>query len=86
MKITQGKNVLHNEGVATFMRDGDGYVFTTVYDLDIHHQAQLSKDRTNLFGNINFMITEETGRQIVKWLSERKPVPEKERVPVDVNG
>ena len=52
------------------MRDGVEYEFTTVFDLNMHHQAQTSKDRTNLFGDKIFTITEETGAQIMQWLNE----------------
>lgn len=39
--------------------DGVEYEFTTVLDLDMHHQALVSKDRTGLFGDELFLITEE---------------------------
>ena len=56
--------------MAPIMRDGVEYEFTTVFDLDMHHQAQTSKDRTNLFGDKIFTITEETSAQIMQWLNE----------------
>ena len=56
--------------MAPIMRDGMEYEFTTVFDLNMHHQAQTSKDRTNLFGDKIFTITEETGAQIMQWLNE----------------
>ncbi|NBC64954.1 MAG: hypothetical protein GVY07_04730 [Bacteroidetes bacterium] len=56
--------------MAPIMRDGVEYEFTEVFDLDIHHQVQASKDRTNLFGDQIFQITEETGTQIMQWLND----------------
>ena len=56
--------------MAPIMRDGVEYEFTTVFDLNMHHQAQTSKDRTNLFGDKIFTINEENGTQIMQWLNE----------------
>ena len=56
--------------MAPIMRDGVEYEFTAVFDLDMHHQAQASKDRTNMFDDRIFKITEETGAQIMQWLNE----------------
>ena len=65
----RGKQVPQKVGMAPIMRDGVEYEFTTVFDLDIHHQAQVSKDRTNLFGDRIFQITEDTGSEIMQWLN-----------------
>ena len=66
----RGKQVPQKVGMAPIMRDGVEYEFTAVFDLDMHHQSQTSKDRTNLFGDRIFQITEDTGAQIMRWLSE----------------
>jgi len=66
----KGKHVPQKVGMAPIMRDGVEYEFTTVFDLDMHHQAQTSKDRTNLFGDKIFLITEDTGMQIIRWLND----------------
>ena len=66
----RGKQVPQKVGMAPIMRDGVEYEFTAVFDLDMHHQAQTSKDRTNLFGDRIFQITENTGALIMRWLSE----------------
>ncbi|MEP2445791.1 MAG: ATP-binding protein [Balneola sp.] len=73
----RGKQVPRKVGMAPIMRDGVEYEFTTVFDLDMAHQAQTSKDRTKLFGEKIFQITEETGSQLEKWLN--KPVTKKPR-------
>lgn len=64
----RGKQVPKKVGMAPIMRDGVEYEFTTVFDLDIAHQAQVSKDRTKLFGEMIFQITESTGLQLRSWL------------------
>lgn len=66
----KGKHVPQKIGMAPIMRDGVEYEFTTVFDLDIAHQAQASKDRTQMFGDKIFQITERTGRQFKQRLSE----------------
>lgn len=66
-----GKHVPQKVGMAPVMRDGVEYEFTTVFDLDMNHQAQASKDRTNMFGDRIFQITEETGELFYHWLNER---------------
>jgi len=65
----RGKQVPKKVGMAPIMRDGIEYEFTTVFDIDIAHQAQASKDRTKLFGDKIFQITEETGELLVSWLN-----------------
>ena len=64
----KGKQVPKKVGMAPIMRDGVEYEFTTVFDLDIAHQAQASKDRTQLFSDHIFRITEQTGVQVREWL------------------
>ncbi|MEX2347709.1 MAG: AAA family ATPase [Balneolaceae bacterium] len=66
----KGKHVPKKIGMAPIMRDGVEYEFSTVFDLDIAHQAMASKDRTKLFGDKIFQITEETGVQLRDWLNE----------------
>lgn len=65
----RGKQVPKKVGMAPVMRDGVEYEFTTVFDLDISHQAQASKDRTKLFGEHIFQITEKTGQKLTTWLN-----------------
>jgi len=64
----KGKHVPKKVGLAPIMRDGVEYEFTTVFDLDIAHQAQASKDRTQMFSDKIFQITEQTGAQFREWL------------------
>lgn len=66
----KGKQVPKKVGMAPIMRDGVEYEFTTVFDLDIAHQAQASKDRTQMFSDKIFQLTEQTGVQFREWLRE----------------
>lgn len=66
----KGKAVPQKIGTAPIMRDGVEYEFTTVFDLDMNHQAMASKDRTNIFGDSIFQISEDTGLQFQRWLNE----------------
>lgn len=64
----RGRNIPRKVGLAPVMRDGIEYEFTTVFDIDLSHQAATSKDRTGLFTDKVFQITEETGEKIAQWL------------------
>lgn len=68
----KGKHVPRKVGMAPIMRDGIEFEFTTVFDLDFVHNAQTSKDRTGIFHEQIFQITEETGEQLVQWLNGAK--------------
>jgi hypothetical protein len=72
----KGKQVPRKVGLAPVMRDGIEYEFSAVLDLDLHHQALSSKDRTGLFQNGIFVITEETGEQIKDWLTYKPATQE----------
>jgi len=69
----KGKYAPQKIGMAPIMRDGVEYEFTTVFDLDTSHQAQASKDRTQMFTDRIFQITEETGEQFKQWLNNGDP-------------
>jgi len=56
-------------GLAPVMREGIDYEFTTMFEIGMDHFCTLSKDRTGLFVDKTFQITERTGEQIAKWLS-----------------
>lgn len=66
-----GKMVPEKVGLKTVQREGVDYEYTIVFDLDIKHLAKASKDRTGLFMDApEFVITEETGREIKKWCAD----------------
>lgn len=63
-----GKYVPEKVGLKAIQRDGVEYEFTLVFNIDIKHMATSSKDRTGLYMNKpEFLITEETGKQILEW-------------------
>ena len=56
-------------GLAPVMRDNIEYEFSTVLEVGMDHQCSASKDRTGLFVDKTFQITEQTGEQLAAWLS-----------------
>ena len=63
-----GKMVPEKVGLKAVMRDGIDYEYTIVFDINMKHQAVVSKDRTNLFVNKpEFIITPTTGKMILDW-------------------
>ena len=71
----KGKATPKKVGLAPIMRDGVEYEFTTVFDIDLSHHAATSKDRTGLFTDRIFQITEETGAQLARWLESAEETP-----------
>lgn len=69
----KGKTVLIKQGTAPKQRDGIDYEFTVVFDMNQNHMAKATKDRTELFDGKDFMITAETGKDIMKWLENAAP-------------
>lgn len=66
-----GKMVPEKVGLKAVMRDGIDYEFTIVFDINMKHQALVSKDRTNLFmGKPDFTITPATGEIILDWCND----------------
>lgn len=72
----KGKTVPRKVGMAPVMRDGIAYEFTTVFDVMLNHECEASKDRSQLFTDKIFQITEDTGKQIAAWLKTATPKPE----------
>lgn len=73
-KDDRGKTQIKKVGLAPIMRDGIEYEFTSVFDVAPNHQASVSKDRSGLFVDKIFQITEETGAQLEAWrLSGAEP-------------
>lgn len=62
-----GKMVPEKVGLKSVTKDGMDYEFTTVFDLDIHHNATCAKDRTSMFEQIPIKLTESTGKSILQW-------------------
>jgi hypothetical protein len=63
-----GKMVPEKVGLKAVAREGTDFEYTLVFDLDISHQAKVSKDRTGMFSNqLPFALSENTGKRIQKW-------------------
>lgn len=65
---SKGKQVPKKIGLAPIQREGMDYEFTVVFDIDLNHNAQVSKDRTALFDGQIFKPGEETGSTLKAWL------------------
>ncbi len=74
-KNDQGKTTIKKVGLAPIMRDGSEFEFTTIFAVDMAHQTKADKDRTGLFGDAIFQITEETGKQLLAYLDRGEDVP-----------
>jgi hypothetical protein len=78
-KDDRGKSVIRKIGMAPVQREGMDYEFTLVYDLDINHNAMVSKDRTSLFDGQIFPLTRKTGEALRAWLETGVDAPQVER-------
>lgn len=79
----KGKQEPKKMGLAPIQREGMDYEFTTVFDMDINHNAITSKDRTGLFDGKIFTPTVTTGKSLKAWLESgiEPPVIKKDDVP-----
>jgi len=76
-----GKFIPEKVGLKSVQRDGLDYEFTLVFDVDIKHFAVSSKDRTGLFmGKPEFVISENTGKEILNWCNAGTQVSEKPQI------
>lgn len=64
----KGKQQPKKVGMAPVQREGMEYEFTVMLDVDMHHIASASKDRTSLFDGRFFKIGKETGEELLQWL------------------
>jgi hypothetical protein len=64
----KGKQTPKKVGLAPVQREGMEYEFTVMLDIDMHHVASASKDRTGLFDGQLFKISEDTGKTLLNWL------------------
>ena len=70
-----GRQIPEKVGLKSITRDGMDYEFTLVFDVNVRHQASVSKDRTRLFLQTpEFVITPQTGELIKSWCMEAEPV------------
>jgi hypothetical protein len=64
----KGKQEPKKVGMAPVQREGMEYEFTVMLDVDMHHIASASKDRTSLFDGQFIKITPDTGKMLLDWL------------------
>jgi nucleoside-triphosphatase THEP1 len=69
----KGKSEVKKMGMAPQVREGFEYELTAVFDMDMTHHAQASKDRTNIFDGKTWKPNEKTGEEILKWMSTGAP-------------
>ena len=67
---SKGKQAPVKVGLAPIQREGMEYEFTTVFDIAMNHEAEVSKDRTGLFDGIVGKLSIEHGQQIAAWLAD----------------
>lgn len=64
----KGKQEPKKVGMAPVQREGMEYEFTVMLDIDMHHVASASKDRTSLFDGQFIKVTPDTGKMLLEWL------------------
>lgn len=64
----KGKQTPRKVGMAPVQREGMEYEFTVMLDVDMHHVASASKDRTGLFDGQFFKLAPDTGKKLLDWL------------------
>lgn len=75
----QGRKEIRKVGLAPIQRDGIEYEFCTVFDLNINHIVNVSKDRTSLFDGQIFKLSQDTGQVLREWLESGADYEEIER-------
>lgn len=64
----KGRQIPKKVGLKGIQREGFDYELGLMFDVGMSHYATTSKDRTGLFMPRDaFMITEETGQELMKW-------------------
>ncbi len=67
---SKGKSAPKKVGLAPVQRDGFEYEFTVMLDISNDgHYATTSKNRTSLFNDDGFIISEQTGVDLINWLN-----------------
>lgn len=72
-----GRTTVRKLGLEPEQRKGMQYEFTMFFEIDAEHTAFGSKDRTGTFDQKYFLITEDTGKEIVRWLEKGTDEPVK---------
>lgn len=72
-----GKSRVQKLGLEPEQRKGMQFEFTMFFEIDAEHTAFGSKDRTSLFDQKYFTITQDTGKEITRWLESGSSEPAK---------
>jgi hypothetical protein len=72
----KGKQQPKKVGLAPVQREGLEFEFTVMLDVDMHHIASASKDRTSLFDGRFFKIGQDTGKELLAWLETGESGPD----------
>ena len=82
----KGKQVPRKIGMAPIQREGMEYEFTVFMDVNQNHTATASKDRTDMFKDEIFTISEKTGERLLVWLNEgAEPLPDPKQEELKAN-
>jgi predicted nucleotidyltransferase len=82
----KGKQQPKKVGMAPVQREGMEYEFTVMLDVDMHHVASASKDRTSLFDGRFFKISQETGQELLAWLETGAAEPDMNAILRGITG
>lgn len=66
-KDDSGKTKIQKVGMKQETREGFEYELTVSLDINISHLATVSKDRTGLFDDLPFTVTEDIGKKLKEW-------------------
>jgi len=76
------KKKIEKLGLAPIQREGMEYEFTLVFDVQMDHRADASKDRTDLFtGKRTDLLDPKTGKRLLDWLGSAAPLAPKPAAP-----
>jgi len=82
----KGKQTPKKVGMAPVQREGMEYEFTVMLDVDMHHVASASKDRTSLFDGRYFKISQDTGKELLAWLETGDDGPNIDAIVQSIKG
>jgi len=75
-KDDKGKTRVRKVGLGLITQGETDYEYTTVFMLNQEHVASSTKDRTGRFDGQYFVITPDTGREVIRWLDDAPPAEE----------
>ena len=76
----RGYKEIRKVGLAPVQREGMDYEFGVVFDLGVNHLASVSKDRTGIFDEQIFKLSQDTGKILRKWLDEGIDVEQRSKL------